>query len=71
MIDEEKDVHGGQFLMDNNGWAPGESEGQTHRKMEGEVSPEAGMEDGVVVVLGLVGGIDGFHAQVEAQDEVV
>ena len=43
-------------------------ERQADGEVEGVVAAEAGIGDGVVRV---VSGVDGFHAEVEAQDEVV
>ena len=39
--------------------------------MEGEITAEIGMGDGVMLAAVLVGGIDGFHAHIKAQDEIV
>ena len=39
--------------------------------MEGEITAEIGMGDGVVLSAVLVGGIDGFHTHIKAQDEIV
>lgn len=47
------------------------SEGESHCEVEGEVALEVGMDDREVVVIFFVGRIDGFHATVEAEDEIV
>jgi len=47
------------------------SEGESHCEVEGEVAFEVGMDDREVVVIFFVGRIDGFHATVEAEDEIV
>ena len=38
--------------------------------MEGEVAAPAGMEDGVMVLVVVVGRIDRLHGTVEAEDEI-
>ena len=48
------------------------SEGESHCEVEGEVALEVGANDGeVVVVFFFVSRIDGLHATVEAEDEIV
>ena len=42
-----------------------------HSKVEREVAPEVGVDEGIVFLAVPVGRIDGFHAGIEAQDEVV
>ena len=46
-------------------------EGETYSEVEGEVALEVGMDDGEMLTLGGVGGVDGFHAAVETEDEIV
>ena len=46
-------------------------ERQTDGKVEGIVATELWMNNRIVLVTLLVGGIDGFHAQVETQDEEI
>ena len=40
-------------------------------EMEGEVSAQAGMDNGIMCLFLFVGGVDCFHTQVETQDEIV
>ena len=47
------------------------SEWQSHGKMEGEVAVEIRMQQRVVSGTALDGRIDGFHAPVKAQDEII
>ena len=47
-------------------------ERQAYGEVEGKVAFEAGMKKGeMLLVVSLEGGIDGFHTQVEADDEIV
>ena len=48
-----------------------ESEGKSYGEMELEVAAEAGMQNGIMLVGVAVGGIDGLHAHIETQDEIV
>ena len=39
--------------------------------MEGEVAAQDRMGDGIMLALVVIGWVDGFHAHVEAKDEIV
>ena len=45
----------------------GASERVAHGKVESEVAPEVGMDDGIMLLLVVVDRIDCFHAPVETQ----
>ena len=45
------------------------SERVAHGEVEGEVAAKVGVDDGEMVALALVDGVDGLHAAVEAEDE--
>ena len=49
----------------------GSLEGETYGEVEGEVALEVGMDDGEMLTLGGVRGIDGLHTAVETEDEIV
>ena len=49
----------------------GSLEGETYREVEGEVALEVGMDDGEMLTLGGIGRVDGLHAAVETENEVV
>ncbi len=51
--------------------APGASEGQTDSEMDGKVALETRMDDGEMVASVGVGRVDGLHARIEAEDEIV
>lgn len=51
--------------------AGGRLEWQAYREVEGEVAAKARMYERIMVALGFVGWVDGFHAEVETQYEVV
>ncbi len=46
------------------------SERHTDGEMEGEVAAPTGMEDGIMVLVVVVGRIDRLHGTVEAEDEI-
>ena len=45
------------------------SERVAYGEVKGEVAAKVGMDDGEMVALALVNGVDGLHAAVEAEDE--
>ena len=47
------------------------SEGKSDGKMHREVSPDGWMIDGIMLAMCVVGGIDGFHTEVETDEEIV
>ena len=49
----------------------GSLEGETYGEVEGEVALEVGMDDGEMLTLGGIGRVDGLHAAVETENEVV
>lgn len=51
--------------------AGGRLEWQAYREVEGEVAAKARMYERIMVALGFVGRVDGFHTEVETQYEVV
>ena len=57
--------------LDYFNFCPQVSERQSDGEMEGIVTTEPRVDDGVVLlVVFLVGRVDGFHTEVESQDEV-
>ena len=46
-------------------------EGQTHGEMEGEIAFKVGIEQRIMLARGFVGRVNGLHAEVETQNEVV